>query len=204
MAAPGACAGSRPAPPQRGDALLAVDVQVDFLPGGSLGVAGGDAILAPLNACIERFTALGLPVFASRDWHPANHVSFQSRGGPWPPHCVAGTAGAAFAAALRLPAAAGVISKATERDRDAYSAFDRTDLHPRLQAAGVRRLFIAGLATDYCVQASVVDACALGYAVVVLRDAIAAVEVQPGDGARAQARMRAAGATLCDSATLRA
>jgi len=188
---------------QRGDALLVVDVQRDFLPGGRLAVPGGDRILAPLNACIEQFGASALPVFASRDWHPPDHCSFQAQGGPWPAHCVAGTPGAAFAAGLQLPTGCGLVSKGCSAPQEAYSAFEQTDLHRRLQAIGVRRLFVAGLATDYCVLASVLDARALGYEVVLLRDAIAAVELQPGDGAQALARMDAAGAVSVDSAALR-
>jgi nicotinamidase/pyrazinamidase len=183
-----------------GDALLVVDVQRDFLPGGALAVPAGDRVVAPLNVCAARFAALRLPVYASRDWHPGDHCSFHARGGPWPPHCVAGSTGAAFAGALALPADAVVVSKATSAARDAYSAFDGTDLHERLQAAGVRRLFIGGLATDYCVQASVLDARRLGYAVLVLGDAIAAVDVAAGDGERAIERMREAGAHIVDSA----
>jgi nicotinamidase/pyrazinamidase len=185
-----------------GDALLVVDVQRDFLPGGSLAVAGGDAILGPINACIERFVARGLPVFASRDWHPPKHMSFQAQGGAWPPHCVAGTPGADFPAALALPASSLVFSKACTPGRDAYSAFDGTDLHRQLRALRVHRLFVAGLATDYCVLASVLDARALGYAVVLLRDAIAAFELEPGDGARALTRITAAGAVVAHSASL--
>jgi nicotinamidase/pyrazinamidase len=188
--------------PRAGDALLVVDVQRDFLPGGSLAVPGGDAILAPLNACIARFAALRLPIFASRDWHPPDHGSFQAHGGPWPVHCVAGGSGADFPAALHLPAATGIVSKGCRAERDAYSAFDETDLHARLQAHGVRRLVVAGLATDYCVLASVLDARALGYAVVVLRDAIAAVALQPGDATQALEKMRAAGAAFSDSTAL--
>jgi nicotinamidase/pyrazinamidase len=188
--------------PTPGDALLVVDVQRDFLPGGSLAVVGGDAILAPINACIERFVARGLPVFASRDWHPPNHMSFQAQGGPWPPHCVAGTPGADFPSALALPVSSLIVSKASTSECEAYSAFDGTDLHRQLRALRVHRLFVAGLATDYCVLASVLDARALGYAVVLLGDAIAAVELKPGDGARALARMAAAGAVVVDSASL--
>ena len=184
----------------RASALLVVDVQRDFLPGGSLAVAGGESIIAPINACIERFVARGLPVCASRDWHPPNHRSFQAQGGPWPPHCVAGTPGADFAAALALPASSLVVSKACTPELEAYSAFDGTDLHRWLRALRVRRLFVAGLATDYCVLASVLDARALGYAVALLRDAIAAVE--PDGGAQALARMAAAGAVVLDSASL--
>jgi nicotinamidase/pyrazinamidase len=185
--------------PGPGDALLLVDLQRDFLAGGSLAVPGGDAVLARVNACARRFDAMHLPVIASRDWHPPDHCSFVAQGGRWPPHCVRESAGAAFADALQLPAGAGIVSKGCARDRDAYSAFDGTDLHGRLQSGGPRRLFVAGLATDYCVLATVTDALALGYHVVVLRDAIAAVDVRPGDGARAVERMQAAGAVLADA-----
>jgi nicotinamidase/pyrazinamidase len=201
-ASPTGCAGSSIATPRTGDALLVVDVQCDFLPGGSLAVPGGDAILAPLSACIERFEAMGLPIFASRDWHPPDHCSFQAQGGSWPVHCVAGGPGAGFHAALRLPAGAGIVSKGCSPSRDSYSAFGETELHERLRASGVRRLFVAGLATDYCVLATVVDARALGYEVVVLRDAIAAVELRPGDAARALEKMSAAGASFTDSTAL--
>jgi nicotinamidase/pyrazinamidase len=163
--------------PRPGDALLVVDVQRDFLPGGSLAVAGGDAILAPVRACIERFRALGLPVFASRDWHPPNHLSFRAQGGPWPPHCVAGTPGADFPAAIALSDTSLVVSKGCTPERDVYSAFDSTDLHRQLRALRVSRLFVVGLATDFCVLASVLDVRSLGYAVVLLRDAVAAVDV---------------------------
>jgi nicotinamidase/pyrazinamidase len=184
------------------DALLIVDLQRDFLPGGALPVPGGDAVVMPVNNCIARFLQHGLPVYASRDWHPEQHCSFRSAGGPWPPHCVAGSAGAAFADALRLPGDAQVVSKGTAASQDAYSAFGGTDLHARLRARHVLRLFVAGLATDYCVQASVLDALALGYLVVVVRDAVAAVEMQAGDGERALQRMCAAGAMLAASAQL--
>lgn len=176
------------------DALLIVDVQNDFLPGGALGVPGGDAIVARLNRCIACFSERGLPVIATRDWHPADHCSFGSRGGPWPPHCIAGTAGAAFAADLRLPSDARIVSKATKPDEEAYSGFSATDLDRRLRAQRIRRLFVGGLATDYCVLSTVRDARALGYDVVLLCDAIRAVDAQPGDGARAEHEMLRLGA----------
>lgn len=185
-----------------GDALLLVDIQRDFLPGGALAVPAAGAILAPVNACLDRFGALGLPVIASRDWHPTDHCSFQAQGGEWPVHCVAGTPGAALAEQLRLPPGHCIVSKGCGPDRDAYSAFDGTDLHSRLQSSGVRRLFVAGLATDYCVLATVRDARALGYEVVVLRDAIAAVDLHAGDGDSAIERMRADGASFILSAAL--
>ncbi len=182
------------AQPQPGDALLIVDVQNDFLPGGSLAVPRGDKVVPVLNRYIGEFLAHDLPVYATRDWHPERHCSFRAQGGPWPPHCVAHTRGAEFAPALRLPSAATVISKATSADRDAYSGFEGTDLDQRLRAAGVRRLFVGGLATDYCVLNTVRDALQLGYEVLLLADAIRAVEVEPGDGQRAEAEMTRLGA----------
>jgi nicotinamidase/pyrazinamidase len=180
--------------PHAGDALLIVDVQNDFLPGGALVVPHGDEVVPVLNRCIALFVAKKLPIYASRDWHPANHCSFREQGGPWPPHCIANTAGAAFATSLDLPLDTVVISKADTPDRDAYSAFGGTDLDARLKAAGIQRLFVGGLATDYCVLNTVKDARALGYAVELLADGIRAVEVQPGDGERALYEMHGAGA----------
>lgn len=180
---------------QPGDALVIVDVQNDFLPGGSLGVPAGDEVIAPLNGWLVKFGAAGLPIFATRDWHPAEHCSFVAQGGAWPPHCVAGTPGAQFAAALALPTAVQTISKATTAEADAYSGFAGTDLYERLHSLGVRRLFIGGLATDYCVRGTVQDALQLGFAVTLLLDCMRAVDVRPGDGDRAVAAMLAAGAT---------
>jgi nicotinamidase/pyrazinamidase len=178
------------------DALLAVDVQNDFLPGGALGVRDGDAVLAPLNAWLRAFAAQGCLTAASRDWHPQGHCSFTSRGGPWPVHCVAGSAGAAFAPGLALPGDCLVVDKGTRADAEAYSAFSGTPLARQLAARGVRRLWIGGLATDYCVAATARDALALGLEVVVLTDAVRAVDVAPGDGARALAALATEGATL--------
>ena len=149
-----------------------------------------------INRWIERFRACELPVFASRDWHPADHCSFAARGGPWPPHCVADTPGADFCADLSLPPEVEVISKARESDKDAYSAFSGTDLARRLADLAVKRLFVGGLATDYCVRASVLDALRAGFDVVLLVDAVRAVNANPGDGAEALEEMRAAGARI--------
>lgn len=181
----------RPGP---GDALIVVDVQNDFLPEGKLGVAHGDEVVPVLNRYIDTFNSADLPVYATRDWHPADHCSFQARGGPWPPHCVAESPGAAFAPGLRLPPHAVVISKAVRADKDAYSGFEGTDLDARLRQAGVRRVFVGGLATDYCVLNTVRDARRLGYAVHLLTDAVRAVDVQPGDGRNAEAEMYRLGA----------
>jgi len=180
--------------PKSGDALLVVDVQNDFLPGGSLAVPAGEQVVSALNRYIARFIEADLPVFATRDWHPPDHCSFAQKGGPWPPHCVAGTPGAAFAPALDLPPGTIVVSKADTAEQDAYSGFQGTDLADRLRAQGVRRLFIGGLATDYCVLNTVQDALAAGFAVVLLTDAIRPVDVKPGDGDRALAAMAEAGA----------
>lgn len=182
--------------PGANDALIVVDVQRDFLPGGALGVARGDEVVAPLNEAARAFERAGRPIFASRDWHPPDHCSFKARGGPWPPHCVAGTAGAGFADALALPASAIVVSKATTADADSYSAFGGTDLAAKLRRLGVSRLVVGGLATDYCVLNTVLDARAQGFGVLVLADAVRAVEVAPGDGERAMAKMKQAGARV--------
>lgn len=193
-----------PIPLRAGDALLIVDVQSDFLPGGSLAVPRGDEVVAVLNGCLQAFRQAGLPVVATRDWHPPDHCSFRPQGGPWPPHCVAGSAGAGFAPGLQLPAQAIVISKATQQQSDAYSGFEGTALDQRLHQAGVGRLFVGGLATDYCVLNTVCDALRLGYQTVLLLDAIRAVDVHAGDGERAIARMLQLGALAASSQHIRA
>ncbi len=193
-----------PIPLRAGDALLIVDVQSDFLPGGSLAVPRGDEVVAVLNGCLQAFRQAGLPVVATRDWHPPDHCSFRPQGGPWPPHCVAGSAGAGFAPGLQLPAQAIVISKATQQQSDAYSGFEGTALDQLLRQAGVGRLFVGGLATDYCVLNTVCDAVRLGYQTVLLLDAIRAVDVHAGDGERAIARMLQLGALAASSQHIRA
>jgi nicotinamidase/pyrazinamidase len=180
--------------PRPGDVLLVTDIQNDFLRGGSLAVSGGDEVVPVLNRYIEIFVSRGLPVYATRDWHPERHCSFHAQGGPWPPHCVAHTRGAEFAATLTLPPDATVISKATSADQEAYSSFQETDLDSRLHTAGIHRIFIGGLTTDYCVLNTVRDARQLGYEVFLLADAIRAVDVHPGDGQRAEAEMTELGA----------
>jgi len=184
--------------PRVGDALLVVDVQNDFLPGGALAVRHGDEVVATLNEAIAMFAQRHLPIIASRDWHPADHCSFRSRGGPWPPHCLADSPGADFAPGLHLPASTTIVSKATTVDNDAYSAFTGTDLDQRLRAARISRLFVGGLATDYCVLNTVIDARRAGYDVVLLLDGVRAVNVDPGDGDTAIARMRQAGAVAIE------
>ncbi|HEU4624561.1 MAG TPA: nicotinamidase [Steroidobacteraceae bacterium] len=179
-----------------GDALIIVDVQRDFLPGGALAVPDGDKVIPVLNRYIAEFASRNLPIYATRDWHPANHCSFREQGGPWPPHCVAETPGAEIPTDLQLPAGTEVISKARTPEKDAYSGFQGTDLLERLRARGCTRVFVGGLATDYCVKQTVLDARANGLDVVVLEDAIRAVEVNPGDGARALQEMVARGAVV--------
>jgi len=180
------------------DALVIVDVQHDFLPGGALAVAEGERVIEPINALAPRFAR----VYATRDWHPADHSSYAEHGGPWPVHCVAGTHGAAFHAALQLENVDRVVDKGTDRETDGYSAFAGTDLASDLRAHGVRRVFVAGLATDYCVKASALDARAAGFDVVVIEDAAAAVNVQPDDEVRALEEVRDAGAAVVRSADI--
>ena len=180
---------------KKGDALLIVDVQNDFLPGGSLAVQGGDNIIAPFNRYIEAAQKKGLPIFATRDWHPPNHCSFKKQGGPWPPHCIVDSKGAEFSSELSLPSSAVVIPKGIEVNKDAYSGFEGTDLDERLRSAGINRVLIGGLATDYCVLNTVKDAVKHGYKVLFLQDAIAAVNVQPEDGEKAMEEMTSLGAT---------
>jgi nicotinamidase/pyrazinamidase len=184
--------------PRTGDALIIVDVQNDFLPGGALAVSHGDEVVSELNRYAALFERLGLPVFATRDWHPRNHCSFQEQGGPWPAHCVAGTQGARFAPKLTLPPGSRVVSKATTPERDAYSGFAGTELDAMLRREKVYRVFVGGLATDYCVLNTVKDARALGYEVVLLKDAIRAVDLRSGDGRRALEEMQRLGAVPAD------
>jgi nicotinamidase/pyrazinamidase len=184
------------------DALIVVDVQRDFLPGGSLAVPDGDAVISILNRYLQRFQVAGLPIVATRDWHPPDHSSFAGEGGSWPAHCVQGSRGAEFPEQLQLPQEAALVSKATKRDADAYSGFEGTNLRQYLQEAAVRRVFIGGLATDYCVLATVKDAVDVGLEVVVLGDAIRAVNVEPGDGERALDEMRSVGARIIELAEL--
>ena len=176
------------------DALLIADLQNDFLPGGALGISGGDEIIPVLLSYIRRFQSEGLPIFLTRDWHPVDHCSFRRQGGPWPVHCVAGSHGSLPPPSFQAPSSAVIIYKAIDAKQDAYSAFERTPLHRHLQALGVRRLFIGGLATDYCVLNTVKDARALGYEVCLLMDGIRAVNVHPHDGRQAEEHMLELGA----------
>ena len=181
------------------DALLIVDVQNDFCPGGALAVAEGHTVVPLLNQYMERAATAGVPIFASRDWHPAHTAHFREHGGQWPPHCVQGTPGAEFHPDLRLPEGTVVVSKGMNPVDEGYSLFegkleDGRDALTALRDLGVTRVHVGGLATDYCVRATTLDALAARFDVFLLEDAIRAVEVQPGDGARAIEEMRAAGA----------
>lgn len=183
------------------DALIIVDVQNDFCAGGALPVPNGDQIIPVLNEYIAIFKKANVGVFATRDWHPSNHVSFKAQGGPWPSHCVQNTKGAEFHPDLKLPEDTTVVSKAMNRAKEAYSGFDDTNLTDTLQNQGATRVFVGGLATDYCVKNTVLDARKLGFEAVLLLDAIAAINAQQGDAVKAIDAMTKSGAeqaTLTD------
>ncbi len=186
-------------------ALLVVDVQNDFCPGGALGVPRGDEVVAPLNRAIRSFRRARRPVVFSRDWHPQRTKHFREFGGMWPPHCLQGTEGAAFHPDLEVPRTPTIVSKGMDPEVDAYSCFqglmaDGQSFVGWLEKEGIQRLVIGGLATDYCVVRTTADARRLGYEVVVLEDAIRAVDLAPGDGDRAIAEMRRAGGTIAAAA----
>lgn len=179
------------------DALIMVDMQNDFCPGGALAVREGDLVVKPLNFAQKFFRH----IFATRDWHPEDHSSFMGRGGPWPPHCIQNTYGAKFHPDLEI-SRAWVISKATERDKDAYSGFQETDLEARLKREGIKRVFVGGLATDYCVRDTALDALAAGFEVVLLDDAVRGVDVKPGDSKKAVDDVKSKGAILEKASSL--
>lgn len=179
-----------------GDALICVDVQRDFLPGGALGVPRGDEVVERLNAYMEAFEARRLPIFLTRDWHPADHCSFVDAGGRWPAHCVQQSEGVQWAEGLRIPPGARIISKGHDPRAEAYSGFQGTALLKLLRDLDVKRVFVGGLATDYCVRATVLDARSFGFEVVVLADAVRGVNVEPGDDVRALDEMAAQGARV--------
>jgi nicotinamidase/pyrazinamidase len=185
----------------REDALLVVDIQNDFCPGGALAVKEGDAIIPVVNRLVKLFLERGATVAYSRDWHPVDHSSFREEGGPWPPHCVAGTKGSAFHPSLHIPLYPLIVSKGTGND-EALSAFDGTDLHKRLQQSGVTRLFVVGLATDYCVKATALDGLSLGYETIILSDATQPVDVSPGDGEKALQTVSLRGGYIMTAVTL--
>jgi nicotinamidase/pyrazinamidase len=185
-------------PDSKKQALLVVDVQNDFCPGGTLAVAHGDEVVPPLNRLIEKFLNEGKPIYKTRDWHPPTTKHFAKYGGTWPEHCVQNTKGAEFHPQLIDDPRIHVISKGLG-DTDCYSGFDETDLDEQLRREGVEELLVGGLTTDYCVKTTVLDARKKGFKVKALTDAIRPVDLNPGDGDRAVAEMRAAGAEIVNS-----
>jgi nicotinamidase/pyrazinamidase len=177
-----------------GDVLLVVDVQNDFCPGGALAIEGGDAVVPVLNDWIAAAREKGAAVFASRDWHPEGHVSFEAEGGPWPPHCIQDSPGAAFHPDLELPDDTVVVTKGVRFDHDQNSAFDQTGLAPYLKDHAVRRVWVGGLAEDVCVAATALDAAKAGFDVRLIADATRPVTADGGRNARE--RMSAAGVTV--------
>lgn len=179
------------------DALIIVDLQNDFCPGGALAVPGGDEIIPVVNNLAGRFNK----VFATQDWHPPDHISFKEQGGIWPPHCVAGTRGANLHSGLVLGDAI-YIKKGTDPKKEAYSGFQGTDLAQMFRDAGIRRVFVTGLATDYCVKATALDALKSGLNVIVVADAIRGVDVNPGDSRAALDEVRKAGGFVAETSDL--
>lgn len=182
---------------QPGDALLLVDVQIDFCPGGNLPIADGDQVVPVLNRWLAAAREKGIPVYASRDWHPSGHMSFATRGGQWPDHCLQDSAGAAFHPDLVLPDDTVVISKGVRFDKDQYSAFDETGLAERLRQDGVSRVWVGGLALDVCVEATALGGREAGFAVRLIPEASKAITAE--GAARAVAAMREAGVTTEDA-----
>jgi nicotinamidase/pyrazinamidase len=183
------------------DALIIVDVQNDFCPGDALPVPEGDQVIPALNDYIKIFKKANAGIFATRDWHPPNHVSFKAQGGPWPPHCVQNTHGAKFHPDLKLPRNTKVVSKAMNPLKENYSGFEGAELANTLRKQGVVRVFVGGLATDYCVKNTVLGARKLGFDAVLLLDASRGINAKPGDVAKAIDEMMESGAeqaTLTD------
>lgn len=176
-------------------ALLLVDLQNDFFPPqGALAVPYGDQIIAVVNEYINKFQGKDLPIFASRDWHPLKTAHFKDYGGLWPPHCVQNTEGARFHPDVLLPEETAIVSKGMKPEEEGYSVFrgygpDGKDFRSLLDTLGVKHIYIAGLATDYCVKSTVLDACTMGFQVTVLLDGIRGVDLEVNDSARALDQM---------------
>jgi len=179
---------------RQGDALLVIDVQNDFCPGGALPIAHGDEVVPVLNRWLAQAGENNIPVYASRDWHPAGHVSFKESGGEWPPHCLQDTDGAAFHSDLNLPESVIKVTKGVRFDHDQNSAFDETGLAAELRRRDVETVFVGGLAQDVCVLATVLDARREGFQVVLIERATR--PVSPDGGNKALSDMRAAGAEI--------
>jgi nicotinamidase/pyrazinamidase len=182
-------------------ALVIVDVQNDFCPGGALGVQDGDRVVPVLNRYIEKFAQAGMPVLVTRDWHPPRTTHFNTAGGLWPPHCVQGSKGAEFHPALKISSDTVVLSKGMAVDEDNYSGFDAVDsrgvvLKDVLRQSGIERIYVGGLATDYCVKETVLDGLGEGFQVVLLQDAVRGVNLQPEDSDQAIDAMVRSGVTI--------
>ncbi|MCA1797773.1 MAG: isochorismatase family protein [Geobacteraceae bacterium] len=169
---------------QSGDALLIVDVQLDFCPGGALAIAAGDEVVPVLNRWIELARHAEIPVYASRDWHPAGHPSFEAQGGPWPPHCLQDSDGARFHPDLALPESTIKVTKGVRFDQDQNSAFDQTGLAQELQRHDISRIWVGGLAEEVCVAATALDARREGFEVYLINDATRPVTTAGGHEAR--------------------
>lgn len=182
--------------PAESDALIVVDVQRDFCPGGSMGVNEGDKVVPVINGLLPKFN---VKVF-TRDWHPPDHFSFSDEpkfvDKSWPPHCVAGTEGAMFHPGLKVPGDALVVNKGTDKNKEAYSGFDGTRLAADLKKLGIKRVFVCGIATDYCVKATVLGAIREGFAAALVADAVKGVDVPPGNAEKAVNEMGKAGAEI--------
>jgi len=177
-----------------GRALLIIDFQNDFTEGGALAVPDGDAIAPRVG---ELLTSGGFDlVVATRDWHPADHASFQEQGGPWPPHCVQGTSGAELHESLPRDAVDVVVDAGYEPQLEGYSGFEETNLASVLREHEIDEVTVVGLATDYCVRHTAADALAQGFRVTIDRGGIRGIDVEPGDSERALQDLQAAGATV--------
>jgi nicotinamidase/pyrazinamidase len=174
--------------------LIIVDFQNDFTPGGALAVAGGDEIAGRIDE-LARSGDYAL-VVATRDWHPPDHDSFAAQGGPWPEHCVQGTPGAELHPALDWTLVDAVVDAGRDRDKEGYSGFEETRLEELLREHDIDHVTVVGLATDYCVKHTALDALRKGFGVTVDSSAVRPVEVQPGDGQRALEEVRTAGGSI--------
>ncbi len=180
------------------DSLIIVDMQNDFMPGGALPIENALSIIPKINKYIDIFSRSGALIVATRDWHPPNHISFKTSGGPWPPHCIQNTKGAEFVSDMKLPRNTIIISKAVHPEKEAYSGFDGTELDSVLRSYNIRRVFIAGVATDYCVKATAVDAFKHGYETFVLSDGIRGVDIPKGSIEKAIRELLELGVILID------
>jgi nicotinamidase/pyrazinamidase len=181
------------------DALIIVDVQNDFCPGGALAVPDGDSVIDPLNKLLGMNWKIRI---ATRDWHPPDHISFKEQGGIWPPHCIAGSPGAQYHPSLQFEKIDKIVSKAETKESDAYSGFEGTSLESDLKSRNVKRIFVGGLATDYCVKNTVLDGLKKDFTVYVISDAVKGVNVHPEDSENALKEMQKNGALLVKSQNL--